>query len=342
MKKIIVLLFFAIIALTAVKANALTNEQILSKIVSKPIGYRELKTINYLINNRVNFTVKDLRGLLRNFIGFNKTVSVTDSGLGNLLSVKKESKKIRKHCATLQYSLVNGKIINTNIIRYCPVRATTRERNFWGFYTAYSYMFVNKPRHEKKLALLVEKILKTYPSVYKNINRQGRHYQTVTYIAAARGMSHVLYFLLNDKNINPGISTISQGSYLIQQSFDGNRAASFYPYTDNYILDNTGSCYNPNNANIDKYYVLNSNQVFPIQVFLRNIRTPSVFDKEIQKKLLGMTKYLLYNIWYRIGASISKNRVAFYFHRPSGHVYSKKIIHELCHNYSNPFQKYKP
>jgi len=205
MKRLFSFIFLSLLLVltTANGASAMSDSAMLQKVIDRPIYYQEFKTINYLIfKKNVNFTVKDLRELLRNWVG--KSATAKQKINTNILitgTVQKNKVKKSKHCVYNQYILQNNKIIKERLgRRYCPARGVMRKRSFWGkFYPVYSHLYVKRPAHLKKFALLVNKILKKYPSVYKNINSQGRHYQTALYIASARGMTYVVYFLLKDK-----------------------------------------------------------------------------------------------------------------------------------------------
>ena len=285
MKKLIIFTFLIFAFVFAGKANA--SGIVVGKITSKPVTPQELKTLGYLVFTRHdNFTVKDLRGLLRNYVGSNAKVNTVSSGGFNSIgsAIKTKSKIDKKHCSNYQYLLVSGKVVKEKIDEICPERASMRKRGFWGWYNAYSYNYVNKPAYGKKLAMFVYKILKAFPDIWKNINAQGRHYQTALYIASARSEAHVVFLLLTDKYINPTITSISSGD--INLSY-GNRDYQMTPYMDNKEIFENSMC---SKRQVVHYFINSTDQVYPAQVFLRNVKNPTPFDLAIKKKLREETK----------------------------------------------------
>lgn len=278
MKKLFIFTFLIFVFAFAGKASA---SNIVNKITSKPITLQELKTLDYLVfTQHSHFTTKNLRGLLRNYVGSNAEINTASAGGFNQIgsTIKTANKINKKYCSKYQYLLVSGKVVKEKINEICPERATMRKRGFSAWYNAYSYNYVNKPKHGKKLAMFVYKVLKAYPSIYNNINAQGRHYQTALYIASARSEAHVVYLLLTDKYINPAITTISDGHVSLYGTYD----YQMLPYMDNKEVFEQSMC---SKRQVINYFTNSTNQVYPAQVFLRNIANPTPFDLAIKHKL---------------------------------------------------------
>lgn len=286
-------LIFAVLFLAFTLVTFKTASAVtVSQIVSKKsITLNDLKILNRLVDSKAHFTVADLRKLLRHYTG-------TASGLNSSFnSIGKTTIKIKKPQGNY----------NSNYL----------ER----------YGYANG----KKLAFFVEKVLKTYPNVYKNINEQGEHYQTVIYIAAARQMTHVLFFLLNDGYINPAITSLSNEKIFFQ---------TWYKERD----DKTG-------YEIIPWHMGAKNAAFPYQVYQENKN--NILSAYINKKLRKMTEYLLWCKTYvssgidsgecfKYSKFAGKNSLDVYF--PEVGPYPKYIPYYPYKPTAamNPYKKWKP
>ena len=270
------------------------NAETVKQIVSKKnISYQDLNKLNALVKQKAHFTVADLRKLLRNYVGDNLS-----SGADDFNSIGKTTTKIKK---------IQGNWNNSYIRRGSFAK-------------------------EKSLALLVSDILKTYPYIYKNINKQGNHYETALYIAAARQMPHVLYILLNDGYINPAITSISNHKIFLQQ-WKKERLST------------------QNNEATTTMFFSASNTSFPYQAY--NVNKNKALSVYVNKKLLKMTEYLLYCRHYVSNGidtgecfkySIFQNKNMLYVYFPAVSSYPNYIpfppFKPTAAN--NPYKKWKP
>ncbi len=293
MKNFFVLILFTLAFLPAqVFAD---NASIVKSIVSHPVAFQELKTLNYLVfMQKATFTVKDLRGLLRNYAGSSAYAS-SSAGGGSFNSIGGSgaaAKNPNPHCVSYQFLLGKKGIVKEKINTLCLSRVYYGSRNWYGAWVKnYLNLSPALPKRQKALAKFVYKVLKTFPSVSQNINKQGRHYQTSLYIAAARGESYVVYDLLNDCNINPAITSYSVGNVA------SNSEGGALPYLNNYQYIWTSYFHKSGPAYAEyKYYTWTTNNVYPIMVYSRNVPKPSAFDVALRTKLKKITEYFLYGI----------------------------------------------
>ena len=269
------------------------NAETVKQIVSKKnISYQDLNKLKALVKQKAHFTVADLRKLLRNYAG-----NSIFSGAAAFTTIGKTTVKVKK----IQGNYDSGFI---------------RRGNF---------------EREKSLALLVSDVLKTYPYIYKNINKQGNHYETALYIAAARQMPHVLYYLLNDGYINPAITSISNHKIFFQRWYKMRYGAGDISYR--------------------PWPFPASNTAFPYQVY--DVNKNKALSVYVNKKLRKMTEYLLYCRHYVSNGidtgecfkySVFQNKKMLYVYFPSVSSYPKYIPVPPFKPTaaSNPYKKWKP
>lgn len=204
------------------------------------------------------------------------TVAVGLSGCAGQIQNIKQAKKVKQVNIkdTISAGVVNNRqvaVINKYVAE--KKRFTVQDLRL----LILNWAVVNKDgtitgASDKKLALLVEKILKTYPNVYKNINGQGRRYRTALYIAASRGFVRTVYILLTDKNINPGISSLTRKKAEPADQGDGPAGWLYLP---------GGTC--KYTGGLSGLY-----QVVPIAIFYDRFGNQKLFTA-VQQKLWSMT-----------------------------------------------------
>jgi hypothetical protein len=351
MKKIIIALFLSLAVFLNLSniAFAISNRHILKNILSqKAIGYKELAVINYLVNNNVRFTVKDLRRLLRNYGGKTMaTLKAANKAASSLTALMATGKKINynvsnnaQYCSDYQYFLDNGKILKKKL-SYPICDNTYKTSAIYGVRIK-TYLYVGKVYHEKALAKLVYKILKKYKNVYKDINKQGRHYQTALYIAASEDMPHTVYILLTDKDIKPTVTSIPK-EFTNQEKW-------YYIVKS---LRSNGEIEEETSSNTQGYQTY----VYPIENFGRafTIKQWNTFDLAVEKKLLGITENMtwcsgkgfsiLYGevCGYHMSFNSDSNVIPFKYRLQS--IDSTTFFlgtHPAQAEKMNPYKKYKP
>lgn len=254
-----------------------------NQILSKPVNYSAFLKLKKLVKENAPFTVKDLRELLRNFTGYG---SVGNAGAGG-------------------FNAIGGKM----------------QANETTAYNAGNYLGRNNFLHEKQLALFVGGLLKKYKRLDLTVNKQGRHYQTAVYIAAARQMPHVVYMMLKSGWVNPAITSLAK-SGLHQEELIREY------YTKGGIETKT------------EYFPM-ATAAYPVQIY--NIDRDSVISITVYYLLRGMSMYALWctgkrgnECWdFVTFPSYTSNEFkAFFPRRGMG------PLHPTPN--TNPYKKYKP
>jgi hypothetical protein len=207
-----------------------------NQILSKPVNYSAFLKLKKLVKENAPFTVKDLRELLRNFNGYG---SVGNAGAGG-------------------FNAIGGKM----------------QANETTAYNAGNYLGRNNFLHEKQLALFVGGLLKKYKRLDLTVNKQGRHYQTAVYIAAARQMPHVVYMMIKSGWVNPAITSLTKnGTYS-------------YEDIEEYYTSGGGA------VETKTFQMPNGHAAYPVQVY--NVDLNSVMSAAVYRLLRGMSMYALW------------------------------------------------
>ena len=278
------LILVLFLSITIFAANSYAES--VNQIVSKPVNYSAFLKLKKLVKENTPFTVKDLRELLRNFNGYG---SVGNAGAGG-------------------FNTIGGKM----------------QANETTAYSGGNYLVRNNFLHEKRLALFVGKLLKKYKKLDLTVNKQGRHYQTAVYIAAARQMPHVVYMMLKSGWVNPAITSLTKNGTYSYEDIE-----EYYPYGKRYIETKTSQ-------------MPNGHAAYPVQVY--NADGNSTISSTVYRLLREMTMYALwcsgiergYECWdYVTFPSSTSNEFKVIFPRKG-----MGPLHPTPN--TNPYKKYKP